>query len=173
MALNAKRILMNVMITVLALLMAGGAGLGTYLLLNPDRGENVVEAYIDEGENSTSVRFEDLGIIPGEQTEYTVEVYCEFEGEYDVELSFKQNDGDRSGLEDHVYAKLEIDGEEICDVLLAELLYGKTLTLKDEFKEGEPLEIDICYYMKEDVGNEAQEAEVEFELVVTVSNTLD
>lgn len=65
---------------------------------------------------------------------------------------------------------MEKDGEVICDELLAEVFAQEGYELAVDFADGAKNEIKIIYYMPENVGNEAQNAEAKFDLIVTATD---
>lgn len=163
----SKRTLVTIMLVTLCVSLMGGVVVNLLVLKAID--EDVVKVTLKEGEPAV-VEFDDLDLIPGDKIEYTLKVADQINGAFDLELAF--NEIAESPLKNYVYAKVEADGEEICDVLLAELLKeSKTFTLYCANDGIGSYDIKITYYMMPDVGNEAQEADAKFDLTLTAKNS--
>lgn len=153
----------------MSLMILAGGGLSAYFLFDKAR-EDVIEINISEGETK-EISFENLNIAPGESDEYTVELICEVEDSFELFFDFSEKES--SPLKSFVYARIEIEGEVICDRLLSELLSGESVSCEAVLGGDAPLAVHITYYMPTSVGNEAQGAEANFEILITISNSGD
>lgn len=162
-----KRMLITVMLVTLCVSLL--AGVAVNLLVLNALGQDVVKVDLKEGEPAV-IEFNELSLIPGQKIEYNLKVAEEISGAFDLELAF--NEISESPLKNYVYAKVEADGEQVCNLLLAELLdESKTFSLYCENDGVGSYDIKITYYMMLDVGNEAMEAEANFDLTLTAKNS--
>ncbi len=153
-----------IVIAISSMILIGGGIMG-YFVANPDRGADTIS--VDIGEGGT-VAFEDLALLPGEQTKYEIELKGEIETECEVTLSFEEK-SDKT-LKHYVYAKVEHNGEVIADKSLSELFEGEVFKFKSDLTKGKISTLTITYYMPADVGNEAENAEADFVLHITAAN---
>lgn len=158
--------IMSGILTFLSLFILLGVVLTAVMLFNIDN-RDIIDVKISENGEET-VKFESLSMVPGKETEYTVLLYSEIEGKCRVSLTFEK--GEKCELENYVYAVVEAETGVVCDMLLAELFEAGEICFDCEFVGKEPAEVNITYYMPENVGNEAQDSEAAFELVISVSN---
>ena len=161
-----KRTLSSIITIAVCSLILVGSGLMGYFTANPDRGANTIA--VDIGDGSDTVTFEGLALIPGESREYTLELKCEIQTECDVVLKFEE-EGDKT-LKNFVRVRIEYNGEEIKDALMADLFKSDELTFKSDLSKGKTGTIKITYYMPLEIGNEAEKAEADFKLHITVKN---
>ena len=146
-----------------------GVALMTWMLTT-EEARSDIEIRITE-ETFEVVEFEGLGLLPGEECEYIVAFKGDRAESYTVTLDFVELDeGDRGTLKNFAYVKIEADGEVICDLLLSEAFEKEDIVLPVDFKEGVNTEFKVVYYLPIDVGNEAKNAEADFELLITASN---
>lgn len=160
-----KTIFIRIALSVLSAMILVGAGLTTHLLVNRNSG-NVIEVEVQNGETQ-SVEFENLCLIPGEECLYVIELSSDIADEYEISLKFEETQED--ALKNFAYAKIEANGETVCDKLLADLFGGEEILLYCDLKDG-GREITITYYIPENVGNEAQNSGAVFDLSITASN---
>ena len=153
------------MIAICVLILTGSCIMG-YFVVNPDRGSDTIEVDLGKGGN---VDFEDLAMLPGESTEYKIKLKGEVEAECDITLKFKEK-GDNNTLKNFVYVRIEYEDEVVCDELLADVLDGKRIKLDGDFRDGKRDIIKITYYMPIEVENEAENAEADFSLQISVVN---
>ena len=153
------------MIAVCVLILTGSCIMG-YFVMNPDRGSDTIEVDLGKGGN---VDFEDLAMLPGESTEYKIKLKGEIEAECNVTLEFKEK-GDNNTLKDFVYVRVEYEGKVLCDKLLADVLDGKRIKFVGDFRDGRRDNIKITYYMPIEVENEAENAEANFSVHISVVN---
>ena len=150
----------RLLLAMLSVFILAGSSLFVYIFTEID-GEEIVEVKISENEPGV-VKFEGLGLSPGERCEYSVKLNSSVIDTASVSFDFTEI-GD-SLMKDYVYVTVEADGEEIYRALLSDCLLGEKIIfdykkLTEEFK--------IIYSMPESVGNEAQNTEAHFELLIT------
>ena len=153
-----------IMIAICSLILVGSGIMG-YFVANPDRGSETIS--VDIGKGGT-VAFEDLALLPGEQTKYEIELKGEIETECEVTLSFEEK-GDKT-LKYYVYARVEHNGEVIADKSLSELFEGEVFKFKSDLTKGKISILTVTYYMPSTVENEAENAEADFILHITAAN---
>ncbi len=121
---------------------------------------------------SESIKFEELCLLPGEQCDYDLKfVKNGSENSYELTLKFRELETkEEHRLQEFAYARIEAGGEILYDELLIDAFEDEGLTLTVNFKEDINTELKILYYLPIDVGNEAQNAEALFELLITASN---
>ena len=140
-----------------------------YFYATRDTRENVIDVKLESGESS-SLKFENLTLLPGESCEYELELSHRVKADYDITLSFSDQDSELT-LKSFVYAKVTAGDEVICDTLLSELFDGEALTFSRELSKDKAETVKILYYMPSEVGNEAKNAEAKFNLVISADNT--
>jgi hypothetical protein len=123
-----------------------------------------VDVEIVNGESEV-VEFEGLGLVPGEKLEYTLNVSTNDGVAHTIVFDFREEKV--SPLADYVYVKLTIGDDVVCDTLLADVMDAGSIGYKYNLSADAECEVNITYYMPEDVGNEAEGAEAWFDLYIT------
>ena len=155
-------------IIALCTLIVFGISLSIYFVASRDD-RNIIDVKLDSSESQSSVEFCALGLVPGKSVEYTIRLTNEVEGEYNITLEFEEEA--EQELKKYVFAKIEVGGKIICDSLLADLFNGEKLSFSGALSSDKSRNIKITYYMPDSVGNEAQNAEANFELRITASDS--
>ena len=157
----ASAAVMAVMIVIAILLL-------TYVIKAPDSGNDVITVTVENG-GEEWLSFENLSLLPGESCAYTVSLLSGYADGYDVDLTFVA--GEETALGSNVYVRVVTeDGRTLCDASLTELFDGGTLIFSCALSGGEGYDLTVTYYMPPEVGNEAKNAEVIFDLRITASN---
>ncbi len=160
--------LMRIALIALGVLLLSGTVFVVYKSVSASK-NNVISVDIkDEGE--TSVFFEDLCMIPGETSEYTVTLGNKGAKNYDVSVSFRENGEKKNSLKNYAFVRIEVDGRIVCDERLSTLLEGEDIVLSVSLSGEDTEDVKITYYLPRETGNEAQGTEVSFELLITASN---
>lgn len=162
---KTRKKIINVALIVMCVVILLGVALTVYFLTAD---KHVIKVNI-EPNTTEAIRFEELYLLPGESCEYTLSLSSEYAQEYRLTLHFEDQNA-KLTLKDYAYVRMEKDGEVLCDTRLSEIFKQQTVELAVDFTNGEKHEIIIIYYMPEDVGNEAQNAEADFRLLVTATN---
>lgn len=161
----AKKKMIDIALIAMSVLILIGVGLTIYFL-NAD--QNVIKVNIEPDQTQT-ITFEHLALRPGESCEYTLSLNGEYSEEYQLSLNFSDHEPSHT-LKSYVYVRIERDGTVLCDQLLSEAFDGEGITLTANFTDGAKNEMQVTFYMPEDVGNEAQNAEANFELLLKATN---
>ena len=135
-----------------------------YKIIDLGRDDHSIGVEIEDGESGV-VSFEHLGLVPGDEIEYTLVITSKDGPTYAVDFEFHETDD--SPLKDYVYVRMLLGDEELCDVLLADVMDSGAISRELRIKEGEACELTIIYYMPEEIGNEAENADAHFDLYVT------
>lgn len=162
---NSKFI--RIALIVLSAMILIGVALTVYMLSTANN-RNIIKVNIENGKTQ-AVEFKDLCLLPGEECGYIISFGSGAADKYDVELVFHETEGEKT-LKDHAYVRIEANGEVICDQLLATLFENSHITLPIDLTGDEKNDVKIVYYLPEEVGNEVQNAEATFELLITASN---
>lgn len=152
--------------------MAFQAGLAIYFIVETNRDYSMIDVKLNNKQDEYRVEFEHLNIVPGSEVTYTVSLKGHRDEECDVFLSFSDSDSALT-LKEYVYAKVTLNGEVVCDELLKDLFEKDRVELSYKFKNGEKYQLLVTYYMPLHVGDEAQNAEASFDLVITITNSED
>lgn len=160
-----KKKLIDIALIALSVVILLAVALMAYLMT---RDRRIIKVDISSGE-AQDVVFDDLVLFPGESTGYKLLLCGKYSDEYQITLEFKDNEPDKT-LKDHAYIRMEKGDEILCDALLRDVLEGDGIVFTAFLTEGEAETISVIYYMPEDVGNEAQNAEADFTLMITASN---
>ena len=162
-----KSVLMRIILVVGSLMILVGVSLmGLISATEEERG--TIEVKLEEGKTET-LAFEDLALIPGEESEYVVKLEKSSASKYDMELDFIDIDEEKM-LKNFARVKITAGDEIVCDELLADAFENEKIVLPVDFDEGKNTELKIVYYLPLEVGNEAKKAEAFFELLIKASN---
>lgn len=159
-----RKRMLRALLIVLCILILIGVTLIVYLL-NSDR--SIINVVIG-GEEAVPVRFERLGLSPGEKCGYTVRLGSDTRTAYTVTLEFRDLDPTLT-LKQFAFVRVETEGDVICDGMLSDVFSAGEYILTVDLSDGARHDIAVTYYMPEEVGNEAQNAEASFELLITAN----
>ena len=163
---------MRIILIASSVLIIAGVALMAGVMLTADERDHIKVDIADVAEGKAKIiEFDGLGLIPGEQCEYTIALKGENAKKYDLSLDFVENEeNDGKTLKNYARVRI-ISGEEIvCDELLADIFEKEIIVLPVDLKQGKNTDINIVYYLPIDIGNEAKNAEAIFDLVLTASN---
>lgn len=162
---ETRKKIINIALIVMCVVILLGVVLTIYFLTAD---KHVIKVSI-EPERAKEIRFEELYLRPDESCEYTLLLSSEYAQEYRLILRFEDQNPALT-LKKYAYVRLEKDGEVLCDTRLSEIFEQPSIELTVDFTDGKKNDIRIIYHMPEDVGNEAQNAEADFTLLVTATN---
>lgn len=158
---------MNILLALTAVLILVTVALSLYYICVRNN-RNVIQLNISADE-SYSVDFKALALLPGDDISYTLRVKSEEKQKYKMTLKFNETDTEQK-LKDFVYVRIEMGDEVIYEKLLADSFTDEALSLDVDFTNVKKNEFRITYHMPEEVGNEAQNSEAFFELHITAEN---
>lgn len=156
---TANALLLALSVTVLL-----GIGLSV-LFFGMDK--HVIQPDIRTGKTQT-MQFEDLCLRPGESCEYALRLSDEYAEKYRVCMYFTDL-APTLTLKKYAYVRMEKDGTVLCDMRLSELFERREVTAEIDFSTGENV-IHLIFYIPQTVGNEAQDAQASFRLLVTATD---
>lgn len=127
---------------------------------------NIIEIDIAE-EGTKVVSFDGFSVLPGEEKGYTF-VFDEVDvTPYDVAFQFKSKmDSDSYNF---IYVRIIVDGEILQDKQLNQAFADDPTIVHIEPLKDRDVDVKIVYYIPIDVGNEAQNVELDFDLIVTTT----
>ena len=128
---------------------------------------NVIKLSIEDGIEQ-SITFEDLSMLPGESCAYTLRLSSKYADKYDLYLNFTELE--EKTLKEFVYVRIESGDEILYEQMLKDAFTDDAICFSVDFSEARNTELNFIYYMPIEVGNEAQNAEAIFELLITASN---
>lgn len=114
------------------------------------------------------LKFEELCLIPGEEVAYTLELNANKADAYDVTFDFVETE--ERTLKNYARVRIEAGEEVLYDELMATAFEDTNIKIPVDFDEEKNTELTIVYYLPIDVGNEAENAQAVFELLITASN---
>ena len=155
-----KKIIARILLVTSSILTLIGVGLMWSSIATSEEA-NEITVHVEDS-FMESVEFKDLVLIPGESCEYTIKLKGEAAKQYDISLDFVETE--EKTLKNFAYVKIISADEVICDMLLADAFEDDSLVLPVDFSETKNTELTIIYYLPENVGNEAKNAEALFEL---------
>ena len=160
-----KNMIARIITIAASVLMLIGVAFLTWMLVTEIYRNNIV-VNLSDGKTEV-IEFDGLGLIPGESCEYEIKLKGEHSREYSLDLDFVE--GESMTLKN--FARVSIlSGEEVVyDELLANA-FANDIVLNVDLKEDKNTSLKIVYYMPIEVGNEAKNAEANFELLLTASN---
>lgn len=160
-----KRKRIDIELIVLSVLILLGVGSTGYLF---SMDKSVITVSVKPNETQT-ICFEELCLRPGESCEYTVLIGSESAEACQLTLCFTDQ-APALTLKDHAYIRVERGDDVLCDARLSEIFAQETITVPVDFSNGAKNAFKITYYMPESVGNDAQNAEARFQLLVTAES---
>ncbi len=116
--------------------------------------------------------FDGFMVVPGGSDEYTVRVTPVASVNADLIISFSEmENAENSPLKDYTKVAVSVKGKQVFDdKLLADLFTSDDYKQVIQIEEGEPFDIDIKFYLPEDVGNEVKTKTVDFYVYLTIEN---
>lgn len=159
-----RHTMINIMLIAVSIFALVGAGVTAYLLTQSEDSD-IITLNVEDGTHET-VGFENLCMIPGEESVYEFALAAEIAGAYELTLDFSETKA--GALAQYAYARIELGGETVAEKRLDALLDGDAILLSRALSEDEPLLLTLTYYIPEQVGNEAQAASIDFVLEITV-----
>lgn len=157
--------LTRIVLIITCVLILIGIALMAWMLVNRNN-RNVI--HIDLDDQIDPIGFKNLCLIPGESCAYTLRLTGDEAEQYDAHLRFEETQV--GTLKHYAYIRIEANGQVLCDQLMATMFEGETIDLFVDLRQVEQQEITITYYLPIEVGNEVQNAEAVFDLLITASN---
>lgn len=153
-----------ILIAVVAVLLAGVVMLAVVLFNNNEFIKNITLS--PDGTTSEKLEFSANGMGPGgKPREYTINLKSKLSDRYIVTLEFEETE--EGTLKNFVNVTLQFGDEEPTTYLLAELLDGQTVTFECNINSGATFSIKVTYAIPSEVGNEAQGATADFDIILT------
>ena len=162
-----QNVAMRIVLCVACVLLIAGTAVTGYMLVNLDS-RDIIDVELDEY-GSATLDFSSDGIKPGDTVEYAMAINSDLPGDCILTLDFEElNEG---ALKDHLYVKVEVEGEVVANCLLAELIDGEgAINVPCKVKKHKDLEIRLEYSLPLETGNEVKNASVDYLLHITLSN---
>lgn len=149
-----------VLIFFLAALVIAGIVLTTIILANRTTvRENIILS--GDGVTQKELNVELGAMYPGESAEYTVDLRNTAEKRYNITLSF--NPGKTVTLAEYIDLEISYGNTTLKNAFLSDFLYGEELTF---VMETDTETLVFRYLMPLSVGNEAQSATAEFDIII-------
>ena len=118
-------------------------------------------------ENAEAV--EKINALLHESSEYIIRI--EGTTGYDLSLDFiEKPDTEKMTLKKYAYVKVIANEEILCDKLLSAAFESDEILLHIEPTTGEKTEVSVIFYLPINIGNEAEGAEADFDLLIKASN---
>ena len=118
-----------------------------------------------ETDETELVSFRHIGLIPGESCEYKIK----FKGKEDVILEFDFIEKEEKSLKNFAYVRIVSEDNVIFEELLADAFENEEIVVPISFYKKLNTELTIIYYRPDEVGNEAKNAEADFDLEIRAS----
>lgn len=165
-----KKQIITLMIFAIAL-----CGVAAVVLLNHLEGaKNTFETDLRierNGVTTEKLEVTDLALIPGSQTEYTVNMTCRIGGTYDLTLTFEEQK--ESPLKDYVVIELVHDGEILETAWLKDVLAGEPLSSQCYLSEDVSSRLVVRFRMPEEVGDEAKGLDAAFDVNLKIAMNME
>ena len=158
-----KSNILRTVISVLAVMILIGIALLIYTHFALDR-DDVIRMDLEDEDGGT-VQFEDLCLLPGESSEYTLLITNKLKNEFNTVIKFTEKED--GTLKNFAHVKIEKGDEVIYDELLSDAFSDDGITLPVKYGKKNSVKLKVTYYLPSEVGNEAENAEAVFELQVT------
>lgn len=163
--MNHNRIKQIVLIIISVLILIGVFLMAWSLFTDDDR--NNIDVDLSDGV-ADAVPFEDLCLIPGHETSYRVRLKNDNAKQYELHLNFVEKE--EKTLKNYARVKIVNGDKVIYDELLATAFADDSIMFEVDFRKDQNTDLNIVYYLPEEVGNEAKNAEAVFELIFTAIN---
>lgn len=165
---NNKKLLVT--LTATAVMIVIGVALVFWAMWN-EKEVNVISVQLSDGA-SAPVEFNDLCLLPGESTEYTICFSSYSSKKYQVKLDFLEDDDKKeyNTLKHYVKVRIEVGEKVVCDNILKDVIDGKVIDFPVDVGSGMNTKVKVTYYLPDDVGNEAKGAKADFKLHINASN---
>ena len=159
-----------VTITAVSLMIVIGVALVFWAMWN-EKVVSVIDITLS-GDASSSVDFNNVALVPGQKTEYTVRFTSYSSKRYGVILDFFEDEDKKAynTLKHYVRVRIEVGDEVLCDDLLAKVIDGDLLTFNVDIRKRLNTEMKVTYYLPDNIGNEAKGAHAAFKLRITAGN---
>lgn len=117
----------------------------------------------ENGVTQEELTFSASGLKPGDRRDYTLNLKCNVDGTYAIDLAFsEEKDG---GLRNFITVTLTYEGSR-AEYTLDELFNGQIVDFNCDIASA-PAEIHLIFTMPSEVGNEAQGADTDFIVILT------
>ena len=164
-----RMLIMRIIGITASIIMLIGVGIMLYSFATEEE-RTVLSIDLDKtGEEGFTMEFDDLCMLPGESSEYTLELSHDAVDQYKLHLDFFDSD-ETLTLKNFARVKVVSNSGVVCDKLLADIFKEDKIVLDVDFDKGENLVLKFIYYMPSEVGNEAKLAEADFGLTITATN---
>ena len=133
------------------------------MLANPITRNNTYEVEFNSDKTKV-ISFEALDVLPGESSGYVLKLKPDVSGIYKIVLDFEEIEG--SNLKEYLRVQIVIDDDVIYDDILGKS-FLEDITFDYEFDNKNFKDLNIVYYIPDEVGNEVANATASFELNLT------
>lgn len=134
--------------------------------LHKTRGNTCTITLTENGIVNAELKTDFGTLLPGQSSEYTLNFQCKDIGTY--KFSFVYTEREKSPLGNYVTVELKDGEEKKASGNLGELLTGGEFVTTYTFKESKTASFTVRYVMANDVGDDAQGANLNFDLKLTV-----
>lgn len=159
-----SRKVLSIVLAVLSVLVLLASGTAVVLLLRMD---DVIQVDLDKGEQT--VKLEALTLRPGEECDYTLELQSSLDDAVELEITFTDGDPSQT-LGRYVRVRMEQDDAVLFDLLLDDAFSQEAQELTLRTAKNGKTRVRLVFYLPEDVGNEAQNAEASPTLCIKARN---
>ena len=161
-----------VTLMILAIALCGIAAVVLMNHLESAKGKFETDLSIEkDGVTSDKLEVEHLALVPGSKTEYTVNMTCRIEGNYDLTLTFEQVK--ESPLKDYVIIEVLHEDEILETALLCDVLAGEPLLSRCYLSPQDSSRLTIRFRMPEDVGDDAKNLTADFDIDLKIAINLE
>lgn len=158
------------LIALSVLILVGAALTGYFLATVTRRHAIVVDLEEDRSAGVRTVCFEDLSLVPGGSTEYTIKLRGMQDETYDLSFSFVASEEDEQALCRYLSVRMLLEDTVLCDQKLDTMLGADSVHTDVSFDKAREKRLTVLFYMSEEVGNEAQDAVADFALRIGANN---
>ncbi len=159
-----KRVWVDILIGIWCLIAFGTLAWSTWYFISQN--DTAYEQYAVLGDGFHTVTASDLEeIYPGAEVKYNLKLIAKQKDEYHMTLRFHKTDA--SPLGEFVRVELRVNGEPLDSDMLANYLSGKEIVFTADLTQERMMELEIVYSMGAEIGDEAQNAEANFDIVIS------
>lgn len=161
-----KKTTFAVLCVLLGILAVAAICLALFVFNSHETFKRKIQVKVD-GVTEETFSVKELELNPSGGKEYEIELFCETEGEFGVELIYKEKrDG---GMKKFVRVTVLSNEDVVYEGGLSELLDGEeTVTFGCQLTSDESAKIVIRYTMPAETGNEAQNTSTAFDVTVKI-----
>ncbi len=157
------RIIGYILAVAMILVTVVGIGIGIWSYTSHDAYINEKEITLSD-QTSSTLEVHLGGITPGDKVDYTLHLNANRGDGFQVEMQFAGTGN--TALAPYIDVEILLGTETVVSASLADLLEGESASFSADFTNTKNVDVTVIYKMKTSVGNEAQGAIADFDVIL-------